>query len=61
MTSINEMSYTSYITAMDDYIESLKKRKEQNPENAKTEAIHSLIEAGLFFEDGTPKSEICDQ
>ena len=61
MTSNNGMSYTSYITAMDEYIETLKRKKVNNPEMAKKEAIDSLIEAGLFEEDGTPKTEICKQ
>lgn len=61
MSITNEMNYTSYITAMDNYIETLKRKKEKNPETAREEAINSLIESGLFKEDGTPKAQICDQ
>lgn len=61
MNIANEMNYTSYITALDNYIESLKRKKENNPETAKAEAIDSLIKSGLFNEDGTPKTQICEQ
>lgn len=60
MSITNEMNHTSYIEAMDNYIENLKRKRETNPETAKKEAIISLIESGLFKEDGTPKTQICD-
>lgn len=46
---------------MDKYIESLKTIREENPELAKEMAVHSLIESGLFNEDGTPKENIVDR
>ena len=46
---------------MDKYIESLKTIRKENPELAKEMAVQSLIESGLFNEDGTPKENIVDR
>lgn len=46
---------------MDKYIESLKTIRKENPELAKEMAVQSLIESGVFNEDGTPKENIVDR
>lgn len=46
---------------MDKYIESLKTIRKENPEFAKEMAVQSLIESGLFNEDGMPKENIVDE
>lgn len=56
----NEKEYISYIQGMDRYIEKLKKMRKDNPGKAKEKALESLIESGVFNDDGTPKKKICD-
>lgn len=46
---------------MDKYIESLKTIRKENPESAKEMAVQSLIESGVFNEDGTPKENIVNR
>lgn len=46
---------------MDRYIESLNMKQKENPELAKAMAVQSLIESGIFNEDGTPKENIVDR
>lgn len=46
---------------MDKYIERLKAIRKENPELAKEISVQSLIESGLFNEDGTPKENIVDR
>lgn len=46
---------------MDKYIESLKTIRKDDPELAKEMAVQSLIESGVFNEDGTPKENIVDR
>ena len=46
---------------MDKYIESFKTIRKENPELAKEMAVQSLIESGLFNDDGTPKENIVDR
>ena len=45
---------------MDEYINKLKKVRKENPELAKEMAVQSLIESGVFNEDGTQKENIVD-
>ena len=56
----NEKEYKSYIRGMDQYIEKLKKMRKDNPGQAKRKALESLVESGVFNDDGTPKKKICD-
>ena len=46
---------------MDKYIERLITIRKEDPELAKEMTIRSLIESGLFNEDGTPKENIVDR
>lgn len=46
---------------MDKYIGNLKRIRKENPELAKEMAVQSLIESGVFNEDGTPKENIVDR
>ena len=46
---------------MDEYINKLKKVRKENPELAKEMVVQSLIESGVFNEDGTPKENIVDR
>lgn len=46
---------------MNKYIERLKAIRKENPELTKEMAVQSLIESGLFNEDGTPKENIVDR
>ena len=57
----NEKEYKAYIDGMDQYIEALKKLRENDPEKAKRQARESLINSGIFNSDGTPKEQICEQ
>ena len=43
------------------YIDNLKTIQKENPEVAKEMAVQSLIESGVFNEDGTPKENIVDR
>lgn len=49
------------LDGMDRYLEQLKTIQKSNPEVAKEMAVQSLIESGLFNEDGTPKENIVDR
>lgn len=46
---------------MDKYIGRLKTTRKENPELAKEISVQSLIESGVFNEDGTPKENIVDR
>lgn len=45
---------------MDEYINKLKELRKESPELAKKMAVQSLIESGVFNEDGTQKENIVD-
>ena len=49
------------LNGMDRYIENLKAIRKENPDLAKEMAVQSLIESGVFNEDGTPKENIVDR
>ena len=57
---VNVNEYKSYIRGMDQYIEKLKKMRKDNPGQAKRTALESLVESGVFNDDGSPKKKICD-
>ena len=46
---------------MDKYIEKLKTIQKEKPKLAKEMAVRSLIESGVFNEDGAPKENIVDR
>ncbi len=54
------MNFQSYLKSMDDRIDKLKAEIKANPCESKEKAKQSLIASGVFNEDGTPKSRICD-
>lgn len=58
---MEEIEIKQYLKGMDDYIQYLKILNIKNPDFAKTKAIHSLIESGIFTKDGVPKENIVDR
>lgn len=54
----NEKEYQSYLDGMDQYIEKLKRLQKEDLEAAQANVRDSLINAGLFKKDGTPRKKI---
>lgn len=56
-----QMINQEMLDGMDRYIENLKTIQKENPELTKEMAVQSLIESGVFNEDGAPKENIVDR
>ena len=57
---VNDYLRTNPNSESAQYIEKLKKMRKDNPGQAKQKALESLVESGVFNDDGTPKKKICD-